>query len=228
MHCSGRRSQFCTCHRSLVASRVQRFTVLAVVRCLSFARPSLALSWPVRRSVERIWPRSPPEAVGCELDTIRSSRSRHRAKHTPGLTRPAPKPASGPDRLDACARVGRRGSDRHRTTGDSAAPGRFCGAPNGRRLKFWWRLGHALQTRPDPAQAKRPVTICRLKCLSCAFPFARLRFPTASRLRSARPIRIVDTTQHQIAKNTSSEFDFRKTWGIFECCLRRYSAHGFI
>jgi hypothetical protein len=48
MHCSGRRSQACTCHQSLFASRAQRFTALPVVRGLSFAR----FEWPALRSVE--------------------------------------------------------------------------------------------------------------------------------------------------------------------------------
>jgi hypothetical protein len=38
LHGSVRRSQACTCHQSLFASRAQRFTALPVVRGLSFAR----------------------------------------------------------------------------------------------------------------------------------------------------------------------------------------------
>ena len=39
---------------------------------------------------------------------------------------------------------------------------------------------------------------------------------TGSHTRPARPSRTVDTTQHQIAKKTSSKFAFHDTWAIFE------------
>jgi hypothetical protein len=39
---------------------------------------------------------------------------------------------------------------------------------------------------------------------------------TGSHTRPARPSRTVDTTQHQIAKKTSSKFAFHDMWAIFE------------
>jgi hypothetical protein len=161
MHCRGCRSQFCTCHRSLFASRAQRFTALPVVRCLAFARfPSLALGCPfVAPSREFGLVALVGLLAVCSMRSAVQDRVIGLNLH---LASPGdPKPVSGPDRLDGPARLGRRGFDRHRPTGDSAAPGPFCGARNGRRPKFW-KINHFLSGPTDPIVFHRKIGVVAL------------------------------------------------------------------
>jgi hypothetical protein len=72
-----------------------------------------------------------------------------------------PYPLTRLDRLVRPPRLGRRGIDRHRTTGDSAAPGGFCDAPNGHRPKFW-KITHFLSGQTDPIRLYGKIGIVAL------------------------------------------------------------------
>jgi hypothetical protein len=100
-------------------------------------------------------------AADCVLDANHSSRSHRRPACAPGFIRPSLEPVAGPDPLDGPARSHRRGFDRHRTTGDSAAPGRFCDARNGRRPKFW-KINHFLSGQDDPIGSHGKIGIVAL------------------------------------------------------------------